>query len=147
MPHEAFQVFGIDGALLLVSVALATLGLVASVRLFGLRLPGRDVEPKPAVVEATSARLRPLYVASFHKWWFDDLYHGLFYVIGGVVARAAWWFDGHVIDGVVNGVGTLTVFSGREVRRIQTGRVQNYALGIAIGLLVMAASLLVITAR
>jgi len=147
VPHEAFQVFGIDGALLLVSVALATVGLVASVRLFGLRLPGRDVEPQPAVVEATSARLRPLYVASFHKWWFDDLYHGLFYVIGGVVARAAWWFDGHVVDGAVNGVGTLTVFSGREVRRIQTGRVQNYALGIAIGLLVMAASLLVITAR
>ena len=145
--QEAFQVFGVDGALLLVSVALATLGLVTAVRLFGLRLPGRDVEPKPAVVEATTERLRPLYIASRNKWWFDDLYHGLFYVIGGVVARAAWWFDGHVVDGVVNGVGTLTVFSGREVRRIQTGRVQNYALGIAIGLLAMAVGLLVITAR
>ncbi len=59
----------------------------------------------------------------------------------------AWWFDAHVVDGVVNGVGTFTIFSGREVRRIQTGRVQNYALGIAIGLLVMAAGFLVVTTR
>jgi len=145
--HEAFQVFGIDGALILVSVALASFGVIAAVRLFGLRLPGRDVEPRPALVETTTARLRPLYTASFHKWWFDELYHGLFFVIGGAVARAAWWFDAHVVDGVVNGVGTFTIFSGREVRRIQTGRVQNYALGIAIGLLVMAAGFLVVTTR
>ena len=105
------------------------------------------MEPKPAVVEATTARLRPLYVGSFNKWWFDDLYHGLFFVAGGAVARAAWWFDAHVIDGVVNGVGAVTTFSGRELRQIQTGRVQNYALGIAIGLLVMAAGFLVITTR
>ena len=145
--HEAFQVFGIDGALILVSVTLATLGLIAGVRLFGLRLPGRDVEPKPAAVEATTARLRPLYLASYNKWWFDDLYHGLFFVAGGAVARASWWFDAHIIDGIVNGVGTVTTFAGRELRQIQTGRVQNYALGIAIGLLVMAAGFLVITTR
>ena len=35
---------------------------------------------------------------------------------------------------------------GRGLRLVQTGRVQNYALGIAIGLLVMAGSFLVIVA-
>ena len=144
---ESFQVFGIDGGLILISVAVATFGLILAVRLFGLRLPGRDVEPKPATVENATRRLHPLYVASFNKWWFDDLYHNMFYVVGGAVARGAWWFDGHIIDGIVNGIGSLTVFSGREVRRIQTGRVQNYALGIALGLIVMAAGFLVITTR
>ncbi len=145
--HQPFTVFGVDGGLMLLSVAVATLGLIVSVRLFGLRLPGRDVEPRPTTVVSWTGRLHGLYIASFNKWWFDVLYHDLFYVIGGAVARAAWWFDGHVIDGVVNGVGALTVRSGREVRRIQTGHVQNYALGIAIGLLVMAAGFLVVTTR
>jgi NADH-quinone oxidoreductase subunit L len=145
--HEAFALFGIDGALILVSVTLATLGLVAAVRLFGLRLPGRNVDPRPAVVEATTLRLRPLYLASYNKWWFDELYHRLFYVAGGAVARGAWWFDAHVVDGIVNGIGSATSGVGRELRRVQTGRVQNYALGIALGLIVMAAGFLVVTTR
>ena len=41
----------------------------------------------------------------------------------------------------------MTVGAGRGLRRVQTGRVQNYALGIAIGLIVMAGSFLVIAGR
>ena len=41
----------------------------------------------------------------------------------------------------------MTVGAGRDLRRIQTGRVQNYALGIAIGLIVMAGSFLLIAGR
>ena len=48
------------------------------------------------------------------------------------------WFDVKVIDGIVNGVGAVTQRVGDDVRHIQTGRVQNYALGIAIGLIVIA---------
>ena len=42
---------------------------------------------------------------------------------------------------------TVTVGAGRGLRRVQTGRVQNYALGIALGLIVMAGSFLVIAGR
>ena len=48
------------------------------------------------------------------------------------------WFDVRIVDGIVNGVGTATQAAGDRIRRIQTGRVQNYALGIAVGLVVMA---------
>ena len=61
---------------------------------------------------------------------------------GGVVARALWWFDVRVVDGTVNGIAALTQSTGRGIRQIQTGRVQNYALGIAVGLLVIAVSYL-----
>ena len=37
-----------------------------------------------------------------------------------------------------------TVDAGKGLRRVQTGRVQNYALGIAIGLIVMAGSYLIL---
>ena len=52
-----------------------------------------------------------------------------------------------VVDGTVNGIGALAGGTGRELRRIQTGRVQNYALGIALGLLVMAGSYLLLAGR
>ena len=52
-----------------------------------------------------------------------------------------------VVDGTVNSVGSVTVGAGRGLRRVQTGRVQNYALGIAIGLIVMAGSYLFIAGR
>ncbi len=145
--QEAFQIAGVDGLLVLISVTLAAIGLVVAVRLFGLRLPGRDVEPQPSRVAALTERLRPLYVGSFNKWWFDDLNHLLFYQFGGRVAQAAWWFDRTVVDGTVNGIGRTVSGAGRELRQIQTGRVQNYALGIAIGLLAMAAGYLVVVAR
>ena len=47
----------------------------------------------------------------------------------------------------MNAVGTSTVDAGRGLRQIQTGRVQNYALGIAIGFIVMAGSYLILAGR
>jgi hypothetical protein len=47
----------------------------------------------------------------------------------------------------VNDIATTTVGAGTTLRRVQTGRVQNYALGIALGLIVMAGSFLVLAAR
>ena len=90
---------------------------------------------------AGPTRLRPLYRASYAKWWFDDLNDLIFVRFGGWVARALWWFDARVIDGTVNGIAELTQGTGRGIRQIQTGRVQNYALGIAAGLLVIAVDL------
>ena len=65
----------------------------------------------------------------------------------GRVAAGLWWFDRVIVDGTVNGIGAATRDAGGGLRRIQTGRVQNYALGIAIGLLVMAGSFLVIAGQ
>ncbi|HEV8516481.1 MAG TPA: NADH-quinone oxidoreductase subunit L [Candidatus Limnocylindrales bacterium] len=143
---EPFLFFGIDGYLVGVSVGVGLVGLVLAAWLFGFRLPvlGLERQPRPARVERWTDRLRPLYRASAAKWWFDDLNDLLFVRIGGVVAQGIWWFDVNVVDGAVNAVGRLTQSSGREIRQIQTGRVQNYALGIALGLLVVAVSYLVV---
>ena len=122
-------------------------GILAAWRLFGAELPGIRLSPRPERVRQLSARLPFLYRASLNKWWFDDLNHLLFIVIGGRVAAFLWWFDRVVVDGTVNGIGALTVGAGRELRLVQTGRVQNYALGIAVGLIVMAGSYLILAGR
>jgi NADH-quinone oxidoreductase subunit L len=146
-PHEAFALFGIDGGLILASVTVAVIGVVVAWRYFGVDLGGLSLPARPELVRETSARpgLSFLYRASLNKWWFDELNHLLFIVIGGRIAQATWWFDREVVDGTVNAVGRATVGTGRGLRRVQTGRVQNYALGIAIGLIVMAGSYLWLT--
>jgi NADH-quinone oxidoreductase subunit L len=148
--HEAtFEIAGIDGFLILVSVAVAVAGIIGASRIFGWEA-GLQLRQRLGLAErVTNANgaTRFLYRASLNKWWFDELNHLLFMVIGGRIAAAAWWFDRNVIDGTVNGIGSLVRGTGGGLRRVQTGRVQNYALGIAIGLLVMAGSFLVIAGR
>jgi NADH-quinone oxidoreductase subunit L len=142
--HE-FELLGIDGFLIGASVAVAAIGLSIGIYVFGWmnRNGRRDIAVKaPAFNGAT----RFAYRGSLNKWWFDELNDLLFIRLGGRVAAFLWWFDRTIIDGTVNGLGTVTRDAGGGLRRIQTGRVQNYALGIAIGLLVMAGSFLVIVA-
>jgi NADH-quinone oxidoreductase subunit L len=133
--HNAeFELFGIDGTLLLIGAVVAALGVFAGIVVFGFFRSGE----RRSFVESMTNRLRPLYTASVNKWWFDDLNDLIFVRFGGWFARALWWFDVRVVDGTVNGIGALTQDAGRGIRHIQTGRVQNYALGIAAGMLIIA---------
>ena len=145
--EPAYQLFGIDGVLILASVTIAVVGLAIGWRLFGVDIGRIRLPSRPERVRELSARVPFLYRASLNKWWFDDLNHLLFMVIGGRIAAAMWWFDREVVDGTVNAVGTATLGAGRGLRLVQTGRVQNYALGIAIGLIVMAGSYLLLAGR
>ncbi|MGA0878110.1 MAG: NADH-quinone oxidoreductase subunit L [Ilumatobacteraceae bacterium] len=47
------------------------------------------------------------------------------------------WADRTIVDGAVDGVGTVVRRTGGTVRRIQTGAVRNYAAGIAVGVLAL----------
>jgi NADH-quinone oxidoreductase subunit L len=51
-------------------------------------------------------------------------------------------FDKNVIDGAVDGVGTLVGRASRAVRGWQTGLVQTYALAVVIGVVAVVAILL-----
>ena len=78
-----------------------------------------------------------MYRASVNKYYFDDLYQ-LVFAQGGVwLADLLWWFDVRVIDGLVNGSGWLAQKIGGLLRRLQTGRIQNYGLGMAAGLVIV----------
>ena len=111
LPHEPYALFGIDGGLILASVTVAVIGLVLAWRYFGVELGGLRLPARPELVREISARpgLSFLYRASLNKWWFDELYHLLFIVIGGRLAQAIWWFDREVVDGTVNGIGSSTI--------------------------------------
>jgi NADH:ubiquinone oxidoreductase subunit 5 (subunit L)/multisubunit Na+/H+ antiporter MnhA subunit len=145
--EEAFQIGGIDGILIAISIAVAVGGMVAAWRLFGVEIGPLNGAGRPALVTRLSNRIHFLYRASANKWWFDDINNLVFVVIGRRFADALAWFDRNIVDGIVNGIGAVTRRSGGGLARVQTGRVQNYALGIALGLIAMAGSYFVILGR
>jgi NADH-quinone oxidoreductase subunit L len=68
-------------------------------------------------------------------WYWDDLYDTVIGRPGQAMARfAATVVEGRVIDGAVNGAASVVRRGASGVRRLQTGYVRNYALGIALGL-------------
>ena len=72
---------------------------------------------------------------------------GLVNLVGraGALLSAAWgWFDLTVIDGAVNAAGAVTSWAGRELRSIQTGRVQSYLLVATVNIVVLVVLYLVL---
>jgi len=80
-----------------------------------------------------------LRIALERKFYFDDLYHVVFYLPAALVARA-WnrWVEGSLIGGSVMGVAGGARELGEEVTRTQTGYLRTYALAIAASLAVLA---------
>ncbi len=116
-----------------------------------------------ALPDIWARRLRPLYNASYNKFWVDEFYGWA--VTRRVMdsARGVFAFDSRVIDGIVNGLATLSrgvslVVGGIDkyfvdgivntiaafikrlmsplFRAAQTGFTQNYALVMVVGLMI-----------
>ena len=117
------------------------IGLAFIVYVFGI------IDP-----DKTALALRPLYLFSLNKWYWDEIYEATFIKGSMAVARIFTWFDINIVDGMVNGVATLvkkfaflndsfdkhvvdgavnfTAFTvnttGAVLRKLQTGKVQSY---------------------
>ena len=59
-----------------------------------------------------------------------------------LAAFASTVIDNRVIDGAVNGTGVVVRATAGRLRRLQSGYVRNYALGIAAGAVAILAYLL-----
>jgi NADH-quinone oxidoreductase subunit L len=81
------------------------------------------------------------------KLYFDTVYESVLMRPGQYLARALVFFDGRGIDGVVNGAAALVGGTSGRLRRVQTGYVRSYALGIAGGALLLVAGLVAVTVR
>ena len=72
--------------------------------------------------------------------YIDDVYDAVIGKPGAAVAQfTATVIDARVIDGAVNGVGRLARGLGGGIRKVQTGFVRQYALGVVLGLVALLA--------
>jgi proton-translocating NADH-quinone oxidoreductase chain L len=84
------------------------------------------------------AFLRSAHRVLLHKYYVDDLYNWLIrYVVFGF-SHISQAFDTYVVDGIVNGVARLITTIGRDVRHVETGRVQTYMIGFFGGVAILA---------
>ena len=86
----------------------------------------------------------PIHKLILNKYYVDEIYDAL--IVKPLYRLCLWCaqvFDVKVIDGLVNGVATVVVAWALTLRRVQTGFVMNYALGMLLGAVALVAFLLV----
>jgi NADH-quinone oxidoreductase subunit L len=129
--------FGGEGEVLKINGSLATGATIAG--LVGFFLAGYYWWGLGERAAALGARLPEIYALIKNKFYFDDLYQAVIdYVVLGF-GRVISWFDRQVInDTGVDGSAELTGFAGNELKYSITGKIPNYAFGLALGVVVLA---------
>ncbi len=111
---------------------LATALAVAGIGFAWLTYQKRAVSP-----DTLARTFAPVYTAAMSKFWLDDLYGGTYRGVLLGFSRLVGWVDRYLVDGLVNLASAWTLRWGDGLRRIQTGRAQDYLYGVAFGLLLV----------
>lgn len=70
-----------------------------------------------------------------HKWYVDELYESIIVrPVNRLGAFAGRYLEKSGIDGLVNGVGRLVNYSGRQLRWLQSGQVGSYVLLMVVSM-------------
>ncbi len=98
----------------------------------------------PSLPDRWAHQWRTAYEWSFHKWYFDEAYDRSI-VRPTFTAAAELWkrIDVAVIDGAVNGIARAIAWGAWFLRLVQSGQTQHYALGMALGAVVILTLLMV----
>ena len=141
--HFLAPVLPLDEAEHSAGVAFTLLVLSAIVAIAGVALAWMVYGRTPVRAASIGVARNPLHKLLIEKYYVDEIYDALFvkpiYHLSLWLARV---FDPGLIDGIVNGVATVVAGWARGLRRVQTGYVMNYALGILLGAVAVVAYLL-----
>ncbi len=118
-------------ALSTVALVLGILGIAAGIAVYGKGLTDDAKDPGAERLGGFATVLANAYYIDITLARFVS---GPVTIFASTLSR---WFDGEVIDGLVNGVATATRTVGTGLRRVQTGLVRNYALAIVAGMVVL----------
>jgi NADH-quinone oxidoreductase subunit L len=124
--HEAADHAALEGRLMLVSIAVAVIGILIAAYFF---LKNRRAAA--AMVE----RFSGLYRVLTHKYYVDEIYDAAIVQPIRIISEQGLWkvIDARVIDGAVNGTGEAVSAWGEVLRRVQTGSVRAYAVSVFLG--------------
>jgi NADH-quinone oxidoreductase subunit L len=107
--------------------ALAGVSVIAG--LLGIGLAYTIYLKKSIKSEEIVARFPGVYKLLKNKYYIDEIYLWLIRnVMDGIIAKALYWFDLYIIDGIINGIALTVRGTARGLRRTTTGQLQTYAL-------------------
>ncbi|MDZ7292248.1 MAG: NADH-quinone oxidoreductase subunit L [candidate division KSB1 bacterium] len=128
--------FGLELSLMALSVAVALAGIYFAYQMYVVKVGAAD---------KLATRLPGLYKLLVRKYYVDEIYEALFVRPLNWLSENFFWkiFDVKLIDGTVNGAATVFGGIASVLRRWQTGIVQNYAVTLVVGLIIILGYLLV----
>jgi NADH-quinone oxidoreductase subunit L len=117
--EEDFALMAISTAAGLIGIALAYVVYVA----------------RPGMADSLAGSVKGLYTLVYNKYFVDEIYDATVVkpVVGG--SRAVLWkgVDAGLIDGMVNGVGSVARATGGVLRLMQSGNIRSYATWVVFG--------------
>lgn len=132
--HEAHLSLGTEWMLIVISVAVALLGIYIAY-VFYLK--------KPQIPHHLVERHPKLYKLLFNKYYMDEIYNATF--VNSTIKGSEYVyknFDLKVIDGTVNGSAYTANFFGKVLSYLQTGLLKDYALIFLLGAIILLGYLL-----
>jgi NADH-quinone oxidoreductase subunit L len=121
----------------------------SALALGGIGLAYAVYQAKAISSESLQRIFGPVHTLVSRKYYMDELYEDVIVSRGlyGFVCAIGQWFDTNIVDGAVNGAGTVTRRVGDGLRWVQSGSVQAYgSVGFA-GLVIAAFLMLVLVER
>jgi NADH-quinone oxidoreductase subunit L len=110
-----------------------------AVALAGIGLAWLTYQQRTINADTLASTFGPIRTAALRRFWLDDIYLALYGGVLLVLSRAIGWIDRYLVDGVLNVVSAWTLEGGDRLRRIQTGKVQDYVWAVGLGLLALMA--------
>ena len=99
----------------------------------------------PSLPDRLAQKWQRLYRLSLNKWFVDEAYDRTVVRPTFALADRLWQrVDVAVIDGAVNGVARAIAWWGWLLRLFQSGQTQHYALGMALGAVVILTAYLLL---
>ena len=111
--------------------------------LFGIAMAWILYKKESAIPEKLALKWGVIYTATYNKFYFDEIY--LFVtrkIIFNYISRPVAWFDRHIIDGFMVGIGTTTEKISYKIKGMQSGQLQHYAFMFVAGTMALALSML-----
>jgi NADH-quinone oxidoreductase subunit L len=130
-PHHGSAAVGI----MIVATAMGLLGIAGAYYVYVMN---------PGLPDQLARQWQTLYQGSLNKWYVDETYDRTFVRPTFFMADGLWKkIDVGIIDGAVNGVARAIAWGGWLLRLVQSGQTQHYALGMALGAVVILTVFLV----
>ncbi len=135
LPAEGHGSFGLELGLMAVSVMVALIGIYIAYQTYLV---------KAGAADRIATNFSGLYNLLKRKWYVDEIYDALFVRPLMWLSENFFWkiFDVKIIDGTVNGLAKFFGGLASVLRRWQTGIVQNYAVTVVLGVIVILGYLL-----
>jgi NADH-quinone oxidoreductase subunit L len=123
------------------STELTLMGVSSALALAGIGIAAFFFLANRKAADAIAASLAPVHRLLLNKYWVDELYDAVIVQpIRRVSESTLWRFvDVLLIDGAVNGTGTLVRGSAAVLRMTQTGSVRAYAASLFLGVVLVLA--------